>query len=137
VLASSAATMLAASATRLHLRDRARHWLSEHLVGEGPLAARLAAAMHVSERTLRRRLSDEGTSLRDLVDAARRQRALTLLEGGGRSVEQVALELGYSSASAFGRVFKKWMGRSVLDFLAQQQPAHKTNGTKRLGTISR
>jgi AraC-like DNA-binding protein len=133
VLASSAATMLAANAATLRLRDRARHWLAEHLVGERPLAARLAAAMHVSERTLRRKLSDEGTSLRDLVDDARRERALALLEAGRWSLERVAVELGFSSASAFGRAFRKWMGRSPADFTSHQ----KTNGTKRLGTISR
>jgi AraC-like DNA-binding protein len=133
VLASSAATMLAASAApTLRLRDRARHWLAEHLVGEGPLAARLAAAMHVSERTLRRRLSDEGTSLRDLADDARRERALALLETGRWSLERVALELGFSSASAFGRAFRKWTGRPPADFAGQY-----TNGTKRLGTTSR
>jgi AraC-like DNA-binding protein len=120
VLAASAATMLAGPAAALRLRDRARHWLGEHLAGEQPITARLAQAMRVSERTLRRRLSDEGTRLRDLVDDARRERAIALLEEGRWSLERVAVEIGFSSASAFGRAFRRWTGRSPVTFARAQ-----------------
>jgi AraC-like DNA-binding protein len=116
VLASSAATILAATAAELRVRDRAPHWLREHLVGNEPIAARLARAMRVSERSLRRKLREEGTSLRDLVEEARRERAIGLLEAGRWSLERVALEVGFSRASAFGRAFRKWTGRPPTDF---------------------
>lgn len=116
VLASSASSVLTATTAELRLRDRARHWLREHLVGDEPIAARLARAMRVSERSLRRKLRDEGTSLRDLVDDARRERAVGLLEAGRWSLKRVALEVGFSSASAFGRAFRKWTGRPPADF---------------------
>jgi AraC-like DNA-binding protein len=116
VLASSAATLFAANAVTLRLRDRARHWLTDHLVGEQPIGARLAAAMRLSERSMRRKLRDEGTSLRDLVDEVRRERAITLLEAGRWSLSRVAVEVGFSDASAFGRAFRKWTGMPPADF---------------------
>jgi AraC-like DNA-binding protein len=117
VLASSAATILAAQADELRLGDRVRPWLTHHLVGEQPIATRLAAAMHMSARSLRRKLAEEGTSLRDLMDEVRHERAIALLEAGRWNLERVALEVGFASASAFGRAFRKWTGRSPTDFM--------------------
>lgn len=71
----------------------------------------VAVALHVSARTLRRRLEVEGTSYRDLADEVR----CTLAEGwlGARlTVEEVAARLGFSEASSFIRAFKRWTGRT-------------------------
>jgi len=71
----------------------------------------VAAFLHISDRTLRRRLEAEGTSYRDLADEVR----CTLAEGwlGARlTVEEVAARLGFSEASSFIRAFKRWTGRT-------------------------
>jgi AraC-like DNA-binding protein len=65
-------------------------------------------AMH--RRTLNRRLELCGTSFRALAGQARREIACELLRDTGNSVESVASELGYTSASAFTRAFVKWEG---------------------------
>ena len=70
------------------------------------LANRLA--MH--RRTLNRRLELCGTSFRALKSQARREIACEQLRDTGNSVESVASELGYTSASAFTRAFVKWEG---------------------------
>lgn len=69
-----------------------------------------AAAMHVSTRTLHRRLAVEGTSYRRLVDGARHARAVEMLSTIGLGVEQIAARLGYADAAAFIRAFRRWTG---------------------------
>ncbi|AXQ29411.1 AraC family transcriptional regulator [Solimonas sp. K1W22B-7] len=74
-----------------------------------PDIEQLAAALHITGRTLRRRLEAESTSYRDLADEVR----CTLAEGwlaAGLTVEEVALRLGFSESSSFIRAFKRWTG---------------------------
>lgn len=69
-----------------------------------------ASELHVSTRTLHRRLAMEGTSYRRLLDEARHILALEMLGTAGLSVEQVAVRLGYADATAFIRAFRRWTG---------------------------
>lgn len=76
-----------------------------------PEIEELAATLHVTGRTLRRRLDAEGTSYRDLADEVR----CMLAEGwlaAGLPVDEVSLRLGFSEPSAFIRAFKRWTGRT-------------------------
>jgi AraC-like DNA-binding protein len=97
----------------LGARGRLAQSVRAHLFDEtGRLRAspRVARAMGVSERTLRRRLSGEGLSLLALVEEQRRDRALLLLRDGALSLEEVAGRLGYASAQSFERAFRRWTG---------------------------
>jgi AraC-like DNA-binding protein len=89
------------------LPARLRAHLAAHL--EAASDAR-AAALHLrmSERTLRRRLRDSGTSYRQLVDEVRRERALALFDEGGHKVTEVATSVGFADVSAFARAFRRW-----------------------------
>ncbi|SFR02652.1 AraC-type DNA-binding protein [Lentzea waywayandensis] len=79
------------------------------IIAEGVTDADLIAArLHLSSRTLRRHLAAEGTSLRGLVDEARRSKAIELMTLHNLSVEQVALRLGYADAPTFIRAFRRW-----------------------------
>ncbi|MGQ7957846.1 AraC family transcriptional regulator [Pseudomonas sp. SP16.1] len=70
----------------------------------------VAARLHVSSRTLRRRLIDEGTSFRALQDEVRQALAEQLLAAGGLSLEEIAERLGYGELSNFIHAFKRWKG---------------------------
>jgi AraC-like DNA-binding protein len=70
----------------------------------------------LTERTLQRRLADEGATLSALVDQIRCELAQGHLRHPGLSVTDVAFMLGYSEASAFHRAFRRWTGRSPGDF---------------------
>ena len=72
----------------------------------------VAAALHLSVRTLRRRLVDEGTSFRAVLEQTREHLAEELLLTAGLSVEQVAERIGYSEASSFVQAFRRWKGLS-------------------------
>lgn len=73
---------------------------------------RLARALHLSERTLKRRLQAEGTSLRALQAEARRSQALALLADARLSLGEVAERLGFADLSSFSQAFKRWEGVS-------------------------
>jgi AraC-like DNA-binding protein len=80
--------------------------------GDGSLRspAEVAKAMHVSPRTLRRKLETEGRSLSSLFDEERRDRAALLLREPGLSLSQVAERLGYRKVQSFERAFRRWTG---------------------------
>ena len=70
----------------------------------------LAARLHMSERTLRRRLSAEQISFRQLLDESRQALAEELLAIDGMPLETVAQRLGYGELSNFIHAFKRWKG---------------------------
>lgn len=77
-----------------------------------PVFAELAASLHMTEPTLRRRLENEGLTYQSLKDDLRRDMAINLLCDTKASVEEIALKLGFKENSAFHRAFKKWTGLS-------------------------
>lgn len=72
----------------------------------------LAAELTMSPRTLRRQLESAGTSYGAVLDRLRRSRALELIDDPTRSIESIAIELGYSDAANFTRAFRRWTGAS-------------------------
>ncbi|WP_168601290.1 AraC family transcriptional regulator [Novosphingobium sp. SG707] len=94
-------------------RDIIGRWLGRTHVD----CASVAAEMKLSERSLRRRLAEEDTSFRDLLQQARQERAQTLLSKTGISLTVAAEQLGYADTAAFSRAFKEWTGVSPGRFL--------------------
>ncbi|MEU4651448.1 AraC family transcriptional regulator [Nocardia fluminea] len=79
-------------------------------IADPPDADRIAAALHMSGRTLRKRLAAEGTSFRRLRDEVREHLAEELLITAGLPVEQIARRLGYVEVSSFSQAFRRWKG---------------------------
>jgi AraC-like DNA-binding protein len=69
---------------------------------------RLAASFGLTERTLRRKLVQEGHPFRDLLEKVRRDLCDLYRVEGRRSMSEVAELLGYSELSAFTRAHKAW-----------------------------
>jgi AraC-like DNA-binding protein len=76
-----------------------------------PSLAEVASMLHLSPRTLRRRLAEEGTSYRTLLDEVRGQLAEELLLNEQLTVEEVAQRLGYAETSSFTHAFRRWTGQ--------------------------
>lgn len=70
----------------------------------------VAETLHLSERTLRRRLAGEGISYSALLDEGRRSLALALILHGRLTVSEVAAETGFADAGNFRRALKRWTG---------------------------
>jgi AraC-like DNA-binding protein len=100
------------------LAARVREIVARRL-DQDPAAGAVAKELGVSERTLRRRLNDEQTSFRDIVDAVRRERAGELF-AGGCSVVDVAFALGFSEASALARATRRWFAASPSELRARR-----------------
>jgi AraC-like DNA-binding protein len=95
---------------------RIRRRLRQFLPGEVPDFDTLAAELNMTTATLRRRLHEEGASYQGIKDQLRRDLAISYLSHSGRSVMDIALELGFSERSAFHRAFRKWTGASPGEF---------------------
>jgi AraC-like DNA-binding protein len=80
--------------------------------GAPPGADEVAARLHLSRRTLVRRLAACGTSFRALADAHRRRRAEQLLAEPHLTIEEVGDRLGYTDPANFGRAVRRWFGAS-------------------------
>ncbi|MEO7095274.1 MAG: AraC family transcriptional regulator [Polyangiales bacterium] len=70
----------------------------------------VAAALHVSPRTLKRKLAAEGAAYSTLLEEHRREKALLLLRSRDLTVDAVAERLGYSDVTSFSRAFRRWTG---------------------------
>ena len=80
----------------------------------------------VSARSLRRRLSEEGTLYNVVVDRAIASVAIRLLLDEQRSIQEVSHELSFSDASTFCRAFKRWTGATPKQFLATHAQGPRT-----------
>ncbi|SIO84247.1 Transcriptional regulator, AraC family [Nocardiopsis sp. JB363] len=78
----------------------------------------VAGRLHVSSRTLRRRLVDEGTSYRVLLDEVREGLAEELF-AAGCTVEETGRRLGYRNTPSFTTAFKRWKGMAPRVYLAR------------------
>ena len=85
-------------------------YLSNTLDKAPPTLDRMAASFGMSERTLRRKLEEEGLGFRDLLDRVRQELCSLYFLEDKRPLGEVALLLGYSDLSAFSRAYKKWYG---------------------------
>lgn len=81
--------------------------------------AMVARALGMSERTLRRRLSESGVSFQSLLDGLRKNRALELLANQLVSVEQIAFAVGFTDPHNFRRAFRRWTGSTPAALRAE------------------
>jgi AraC-like DNA-binding protein len=79
-------------------------------------AEQVANELHISPRTLQRRLGDEATTFSKLMDDVRREIATTYMEATNKSVTEITYLLGFAETSTFSRAFKRWTGQSPTKF---------------------
>tara|TARA_B100000446_G_scaffold33953_6_gene29503 strand:- start:2041 stop:3033 length:993 start_codon:yes stop_codon:yes gene_type:complete len=73
---------------------------------------KVAHHLSMSKRTIQRRLQEEQTNFKDLVNEVRSEQALQLMRNAHYSLAEIAAMIGYSQLSAFSRSFKRWHGVS-------------------------
>lgn len=92
--------------------QRVRRLLAD-TVGQGETTLAAAAqTLQLSERSLQRRLAEEGTTFDGVLDDLRRELAHRYLSDRRIAIAEIAYLLGYSEPSAFHRAFKRWTGRT-------------------------
>ena len=93
------------------LLDQVRALLAASLPGRTSLT-QLAESLDMSRRSLQRRLAEAGTSYRQLVEAARLERALDLLRGTELSHYEIAEMVGYAEPGALAHVIRRHLGKT-------------------------
>lgn len=101
---------------------RAAILLMQRLAFGQPDAAEIAAQLHMSLRTLQRRLREEGSSWSQVADAARRDVACQELRQSTRPVSEIALLTGFSDTRAFLRAFRRWTGLTPTQYRQAADP---------------
>jgi AraC-like DNA-binding protein len=88
-----------------------RKLVAEELKGGRPLASHVAKRLGMSERSLQRRLKEEGENFSLLLDELRARHAAVYLKDKRLSQVEVAHLLGFSDVSAFHRAHRRWRGK--------------------------
>ena len=78
----------------------------------GRSAEDIATRLHMSKRTLQRRLEETGLTFQELVDRVRSEKARALVGEDSLKLADVAFRLGFSDVSSFSRSFHRWTGVS-------------------------
>lgn len=91
-------------------------WLESRFPDGEPSLADAAASLHLSERSLQRRLREENLTWLQLLDDTRRTLAERHLHAPGMSLTQLAFLLGFADVSSFSRAFRKWYGMPASEY---------------------
>jgi AraC-like DNA-binding protein len=101
------------------IADRVRALLADAARGYPDLES-VARRLHVSGRTLKRKLQQEGLSFLQLLDEARRRDSERLLGDATLAIAEVAERLGYTDPASFTRAFRKWTGTTPSGWRGQR-----------------
>lgn len=76
----------------------------------------IANDLHLSQRTFRRRLQQEGSSYQTLLEEIKKRDALHLLEDSRLAIQHISSALGYSNPANFSRTFRQWTGKTPSEY---------------------
>lgn len=104
-------TLMQPAAQVAQVAERVRAELRQALRAQTyPSRDEMAARLHMSASTLKRRLQSEGFSFSALLDEARHRDAVHLLDETALRIEDIAAKLGFQNTANFTRAFKQWSG---------------------------
>src|SRR5207253_6609254 len=130
---------LAEQLTDKSFSEQAKGILKQLLAGQRPGIDDLARELHMSTRTLQRRLTEQRISFQRLLEEARRELARHYLLHSSRQLNETAYLLGYEDANSFFRAFHHWEGTSPgqwREFQKNSQQATQTHlATRRRASL--
>jgi AraC-like DNA-binding protein len=118
-LASVLDKMLTEQVARLDRSDvvaRCKAAILEHLASGEISEDEAATLLHMSPRTLQRKLAEARTSYKSLVDGIRKDLALRYIEDPHRSMTDITFSLCFAGPSSLSRAFKRWTGVSPSEY---------------------
>ena len=106
--------------------EHAKGILKQLLAGQRPGIEDLARELHLSTRTLQRRLTEQDITFQRLLDEARRELARHYLLYSSRELNETAYLLGYEDANSFFRAFHHWEGTTPRQWRLLQKNSRFT-----------
>jgi AraC-like DNA-binding protein len=110
---------------------RVRRELAGSLEGGTPSLAAVARRLAMSRRSLQRRLAEEGTRFRVVLEELRREMAREHLQAREAAISEIAWLTGFSEVSAFTRAVRRWFGRSPAQLRREWDSARDSTGARR------
>ncbi|MBR0715957.1 AraC family transcriptional regulator ligand-binding domain-containing protein [Bradyrhizobium liaoningense] len=110
ILTPALASALGELQARSSIKEQVKVVLKRSLASGRPELSDVARDLGTSERTLQRRITEEGASFRELLVEARQELGRQLLSDPTAEIDEVACLLGYQDASSFYRAFRYWEG---------------------------
>ena len=101
------------------ITDRVRGLLRSKLADGYQTLDEIADELQLPVWTVQRRLSEDGMTYKDLVEATRRDLAFMYLRQAHIPISEIAFQLGYSELSAFSRAFHRWTGAAPMAWRRQ------------------
>jgi AraC-like DNA-binding protein len=106
---------------RSNVAARCKAAVLERMASGESVDVDIAKVLHMSRRTLQRKLAEADLTYQQLVDDTRRDLALRYIEDPAKSLTEITFLLGLSGQSAFTRAFRRWTGTSPTDYRARKQ----------------
>ncbi len=103
------------------LRERITQLLGPILHGHEPDMEEIATRLQLPTWTLRRKLAEEGTQFRSILNNTRRDLAMAYIRDTELAFGEIAYLLGFASAEAFQRAFKRWSNQTPGEFRRTQR----------------
>lgn len=110
ILDPSLAAALGEIAAQSSLGEQVKILVKRRIASGKPDIAEIARELGMSERTLQRRITEQGTSFRLLLDEARRELGRQMLADDRNGIGDIAFLLGFQDTSSFYRAFRAWEG---------------------------
>ncbi len=122
VILGHAEAMLSELPPARQLTERVRNAIVGELAGGNPSVTHIAPRLHMSPRTLERKLEREGTTFSALLDDLRKRLALRYVSNNELELAEIAFLLGFARTTGFHRAFKRWTGETPLTYRRTRHP---------------
>ncbi len=110
------------------LPDTVKWILQREMSGRMPDIRTVAEELGMSDRTLQRRLAEEGSSFKSLLTSARQEKAREYLADPSLDIKDVAYRVGYEDLNSFYRAFRQWEGDTPANWRLEHGGTSKQFG---------
>ncbi len=120
ILEPALVASLAEIAAQSSLLEQTKILIRRHIASGKPDIAEIAAELGFSERTLQRRITEDGASFRGLIGEVRREMGRQMLANDQNSIGEIAFLLGFQDTNSFYRAFRGWEGVTPAKWKSMQ-----------------
>jgi AraC-like DNA-binding protein len=125
LISQHAEALLASLPRAKTVTEQVRELIAKELGKGAPALDTVAQTLMMSARTLARRLEQENTSFKQLVEDMRQRLALRYVAWSDLPLSEIAFLLGFSQSAAFHRAFKRWTQQTPLEYRRAHRSALK------------